>query len=320
MRILLIQLKRIGDLILTAPAVRELRARLPQAELVLMVPQNCAELAAAMPVDQVLAYAPGPRALACWAVAAAGDWAVCYDFSGTDRSAALTLLTRAPQRLGYAAFASKMSLRRHAYTELCDASVRELHTVDFHRALLGLPTGGALPAEALSLPRPELGLPLRYAVVHPGTAREEKFWPSERWAEVIHSLVVEHDLAVVVTGTGTGLEAPHLLRLHAALKVPVLDLTGKLSLMETGGVIAGAALALGVDSMAMHFASLAAVPQVVLYGPTNPYHWRPLQPQAQVLLPELTDPCTEFHPKRKGLGMEGIVVQTVLSAVNRALG
>jgi ADP-heptose:LPS heptosyltransferase len=320
MRILLIQLKRIGDLILTAPAVQELRAQLPEAELVLMVPQSCAELAAAMPVDQVLAYEPGPRALACWAVAAAGEWDRCYDFSGTDRTAGLTLLTRAPLRVGYAAFASKMSLRRHAYSELCDASVRELHTVDFHRSLLGLPTGGALPAGAMSLARPELGLPQRYAVVHPGTAREEKFWPSERWAEVIQSLVVDHQLPVVVTGTGTGLEAPHLLRLHAALKVPVVNLTGKLSLMETGGVIAGAALALGVDSMAMHFAALAAVPQVVLYGPTNPHHWRPLQAKAQVLLPELKEACTEFHPKRKGQGMEGIQVETVLAAVNRALG
>jgi len=39
-RILLIQLKRIGDSILTAPAVEALRAAYPKAEIVMLMPNK----------------------------------------------------------------------------------------------------------------------------------------------------------------------------------------------------------------------------------------------------------------------------------------
>jgi ADP-heptose:LPS heptosyltransferase len=315
-RILLIQLKRIGDLILTAPALQELRQQQPQAELVLIVPSMSADLAAALPVDRVLSYSSLRLNSAVWSSAMVGEWSACYDFTGTDRSAALVALSGAEQRWGYSKF-SGTGLRRRAYTHLCDASVRDLHTVDFHRALLGLPTGLPIRYGSLSIP----AAPSRpaYAVVHPGTARAEKFWPSQRWAEVIHELVEQHALEVILTGTGTGLEAEPLAELRQHLHAPVMDLTGQLSLLGTASVIAGAKLALGVDSMAMHLAALANVPQIVLYGPTNPYHWRPLQPAAQVLVPGLLEPQTDFQPKASGGSMLDISTDAVMQAVRAQL-
>jgi ADP-heptose:LPS heptosyltransferase len=318
-RILLIQLKRIGDLLLTAPAVHELRAQQPQAELVIVVPSACEEIARAMPVHQVLAYQPRRPNLPVWSSISTSAWDACYDFSGTDRSALMTGLSRAPQRIGYARFA-QARVRAHAYSALCDASVRELHTVDFHRALLGLPLGLAVAPDSLQFPALNMQLPPRYALVHLGTAREEKFWPVERWAETITHLVQQRQLPVILTGTGTGLEEPHLQRLHSLLSCPVVDLTGKLSLMQTGSVLAHSSLALGVDSMAMHMASLARVPQIVLFGPTNPFHWRPLQPHAHVLTPGRDAPTVDFKPKAKGSSMTGISVQSVLSAMDVLLG
>jgi len=43
-KILLLQLKRIGDLILTTPAIAALRERFPEAQLTLVVSNECAEL------------------------------------------------------------------------------------------------------------------------------------------------------------------------------------------------------------------------------------------------------------------------------------
>jgi ADP-heptose:LPS heptosyltransferase len=58
-RILILQLKRIGDTILTAPAVAALRARHPEAEIVMVVPESVAELVACFTgVSRVLAYHP----------------------------------------------------------------------------------------------------------------------------------------------------------------------------------------------------------------------------------------------------------------------
>ena len=171
----------------------------------------------------------------------------------------------------------------------------------------------------------------RYAVVHIGTAREEKFWPVERWAEVIeHLQSAESRLhapcsmphaprSVLLTGTNAGLERPHLERLRSMLKVPVIDLTGQLSLVELAAVIDQCDLAIGVDSMAMHLAAMFGRPQVVLFGPTNPFHWRPRHARAVVLAAGHEGPVTDFQPKAKGAPMELISTRMVVDAIHRAL-
>ena len=312
-RILLVQLKRIGDFILTAPAVAALRQAHPETEIVAVVPQAVVGLAQCMPgLTQVLAW-PGVGTVASLVF---GEWDLTLDFTGTDRSALLTWLSRAKVCRGYAKFSSDR-WRARAYTELCEASVRELHTVDFHLAL-----AGCAKAEGAAMSKPEVDLPAlpeRFALVHIGTAREEKFWPVDRWLEVIHHLVKEKSLPVVLTGTNAGLERPHLDALRARLEVPVTDLTGQLSLLQTAGVIARSSLALGVDSMAMHLAAMFQRPQVVLFGPTNPHHWRPMQPRAITLASGHDGLLLTTQPKAKGGPMELISTRQVIDAMDGLL-
>jgi ADP-heptose:LPS heptosyltransferase len=318
-RILLIQLKRIGDCILTAPAIQEWRSSHPGAHISLLVTAQCAGIAQRMAVDEVIRYDSSTGwGLRAWEQVYSQHWDASYDFTGTDRSALLTWISNATHRHGYARFCSD-SLRRYAYTTLSPASVRELHTIDFHRSLLQLPPGSTPGTDSLhwDAPPPALSLPPRYAVVHIGTAREEKFWPADRWATVLTHLYHQHQLPLVLTGTGTGLEAPHLDTLRSQLSVPYQDLTGQLSLSATASLITHATLALGVDSMAMHLAALAQVPQIVLFGPTNPFHWRPLSPRAAVLTPQgLT---TDFHSRAPGGSMSDIPTQRVIEALNPIL-
>ncbi|WP_075086707.1 glycosyltransferase family 9 protein [Verrucomicrobium spinosum] len=296
-RYLLIQLKRIGDFILTAPAVQALRAARPHAEIVLLVPMQVTALAECVPgVDRIIPYRSGRANLETWGSALAGEWEAVLDFTGTDRAALIVQLSRAVHRLGYAKFAGHR-LRRMAYTHLSEASVRDLHTVDFHLALVNELLGqlGEHAPDPATHPEPgpalitahalresmrsrlaDLGVPrdARYAIIHPGTAREEKFWLDDRWAEVAAHLHDGHGLHVLLTGSGDGLEKSHLARLKTALRTPVVDLTGSCSLLETAALIAGSQVIVGVDSMAMHLSALQHRPQVALFGPTNPFHWR----------------------------------------------
>lgn len=319
-RILILQLKRIGDGILTAPAVAALRVAHPAAELVAVVPASFADLVGCFTgVDRVLPYHNVSLNVGVWASVAVGEWDACYDFTGTDRSALMTWLSGAGRRFGYAKFAR--GWRKHAYTDLCTASVRDLHTVDFHLALTGLEP---VAEGTRTLHAPEavfqafLDLPARpRCVVHIGTAREEKFWPAERWVEVIHHLSRTHH--VILTGTNAGLERPHLDALRAALTCPVTDFTGRLTLVELAALIEHCDLALGVDSMAMHMAATFGRPQIVLFGPTNPFHWRPRHPQAIVLTAAAAGPTTAFDPRAKGAAMELISTRTVVDAIDHAL-
>jgi ADP-heptose:LPS heptosyltransferase len=316
-RILLLQLKRIGDTILTAPAVASLRERYPHADIVMVTTAPVAQLAECFAgISQVIAYHDGGINTKVWASLIFGEWDLTLDFTGTDRSAAMAWLSRAPKVVGYARFASD-NWRARAYTQLCEASVRELHTVDFHLALAEgkAPSGPSLQLPSVTLP----DLPARFALVHIGTAREEKFWPAERWSEVIHALETMHSLPVVLTGTNSGIERPHLDRLRSTVKNQVIDFTGKLSLVQTAAVIAKAKIALGVDSMAMHLAAMFHVPQVVLFGPTNPHHWRPRHDRAITLLAGQTSPLSQTQPREKSAPLELISTQQVISAINSAL-
>ncbi len=326
-RVLLLQMKRIGDFILTAPAVAALRAAKPDAEIVAVVPSMVAEIATCIAaVDRVHAYRPRSLNLGVWAAIASGPWDACVDFAGTDRTALMSRLSRATVRVGYKKFADSAS-KALAYTQLCEASVRDLHTVEFHLELVRALVGNAIaaPSPAFSLPPASdawargalsaAGIRSAYAVVHPGTAREEKLWNAGRWAEVIAHISKEEGLKVLLTGSNEGIERAHLAELRSALRVPVVDLAGELSLLQTAAVIHGAELVLGVDSMAMHLASMFRRPQVVLFGPTNPFHWRPTHERAAVVMAGQAAAEANFTPRAVGAEMNLISTAQTINAM-----
>lgn len=334
-RILLLQLKRIGDFILTAPAVATLRRAHPNAEIVAVVPSSVAGLACCFPgITSVRAYAPRTLNLRTWATIAAGAWDWCFDFAGTDRTAFMTRLSRAKRRAGYRKFADSTS-KQLAYSQLCEASVRDLHTVDFHLALVAesapqaTESAASRPADVFRLPAEvatqmqtklrDEGVRDRFAVIQAGSARQEKFWLADRWAEVARTMAEEKGLQVVLTGLDDATERAHLAELRQALKVPFIDLTGRLSLLETAAVIAAADIVLGVDSMAMHLAAMFEKPQVVLFGPTNAFHWRPRHPGAVVVQASENGVATHFVPKAAGAPMNLISTATVTGAMRAAL-
>ncbi len=102
MNILLIQLKRIGDLILTTPAIAAVRTKFPRANISLIVSAGTRELLPAIPGS----IAPSSRAGKS-AMRPPGSrsrrrkYDYCLDFTRTDRSAFLTLLSGARKRITY---------------------------------------------------------------------------------------------------------------------------------------------------------------------------------------------------------------------------
>ena len=63
----------------------------------------------------------------------------------------------------------------------------------------------------------------------------------------------------------------------------MIDLSGKTDLLTLAAVVRKARLLVTVDSAPMHFAAAWGTPQVVLFGPTNPFHWHPRSESAVVL-------------------------------------
>jgi ADP-heptose:LPS heptosyltransferase len=320
--ILLLQLKRIGDAVLTAPTLATLRAARPDARLTLALAGAAGALGPLFAdADEILTWAPGGLNLPFWNRLRTLEPDVVLDFSGNDRSALLSLASRAPVRAGYEKFASKF-LRRQAWNVRCGASVRDLHTIDFHHALAAA-AGFDLPAVPdfghlkipPGLPMPD-GLPDSYAVVHPGTAREDKFWPPEHWAALLDHLHHTHRMPLVLTGGTWDFETGQIREILRLTQAPVLNLAGRLTLSQLAAVIARASLAVTVDTAAMHLAAAFRIPQAGLFGPTNPWHWAPRHPRAVVLRAGYPAEAP-LLAKQAGFPMIQLAAKTVSDAVDR---
>jgi ADP-heptose:LPS heptosyltransferase len=74
-----------------------------------------------------------------------------------------------------------------------------------------------------------------------------------------------------------------------------------------------------VDSAPMHLAAATRTPQVILFGPTNPFHWRPRESAALILHGTSTSPVTEFVPKQPRIPMNQISTEGVIGAMETLL-
>jgi hypothetical protein len=58
---------------------------------------------------------------------------------------------------------------------------------------------------------------------------------------------------------------------------------------------------------------------VILFGPTNPFHWRPRESPALILQGKSGVPMTDFVPLRPRFAMSEISTQAVISAMESLL-
>ena len=330
MNILLIQLKRIGDLILTTPAIAAVREKFPSAEISLVVAAGTRELLAAIPyIDRALIAKGRIGSAAHWITVARRRYQYCLDFTRNDRSAFLTLLSGAGKRVTADHPRQREKLRSLSYNVLVPVPIRLMHTVDYHLGLLeplGISDGSQtlslrLPAAALQKAEAVLadsGVTGGFVIVHPGSARAEKFWEPDRWASVI-DFAAAKGLACIVTGGTSALEQSHIAQVKKRARTPLADLSGRIDLLTLAALIEKARLLATVDSAPMHLAAAMQTPQVVLFGPTNPLHWRPRFSPALILQAGQPSPVTEFSPKQRPVPMNQISTEQVIHAMETLL-
>jgi heptosyltransferase-2 len=107
--------------------------------------------------------------------------------------------------------------------------------------------------------------------VCPSARHQTKIWPAERFSDVAAALAAEQGAAVLLFGSpgerprcedvarGIGARAPH---------VQVINLAGRVSLMETGALMDRCLLVLTNDSGLMHIAAARKRKVVAVFGST----------------------------------------------------
>jgi predicted lipopolysaccharide heptosyltransferase III len=328
--ILLIQLRRIGDLILTTPAIAAVRARFPEAQLSLVVSSGARELLPAIRGVNPTFVAQGKITdAASFFGVARRRFDYCLDFTRNDRSAFLALLSKAGKRITADYPRKRGQLQSLSYNTLVPLDVGIMHTVDYHLGLLeplgiraaarevqlDLPTAAAKRADEVLR---SAGVAREFVVLHPGSARIEKFWEAERWGAII-DFAAQRELSCVLTGGTSALEQDHIGRIKRTTRQPLVDLSGKIDLLSLAAVIKRARLLVTVDSAPVHLAAAMRTPQVALFGPTNPFHWHPRGAPAIVLQGGHAYPPAEFTPKQKPAATNLISTQQLIDAMEALL-
>ena len=130
------------------------------------------------------------------------------------------------------------------------------------------------------------GLPGDGPVValHPGADHfPAKRWPVDRFALLADRLAERYGARVVLVGGPGDVPLAAAIR-ERVQRAPLLDLTGRLALLETAAVLERVDLMVGNDSGPLHMAVAVGTPVVALFGPSEPRHFAPLDPRHRVLV------------------------------------
>jgi predicted lipopolysaccharide heptosyltransferase III len=329
--ILLLQLKRIGDLVLTTPVIAALRDKFPEAVLTLIVSREGAPLLPAITsVDRMYVIHRKLSDVKIFRAVAREKFDYCIDFTGNDRSALLAWLSGAQKRIASNWTRIQSKFRAGAYNEFVADRVSDLHTIDFHLSLIE-PLGIRDASNPIKLQVPaaarEKANEIRrahkidhpFVIFHPGSARMEKFWHAQRWVEVIDYARTVLKFTPVLTSGNSALEQRHIAEIKSKLTQPVVDLSGKIDLLTLTALVEQARMIVTVDTAPMHLAAATETPQVVLFGPTNPFHWRPRQSSALILHGRSMAPVVEFTPEQPRHSMNDISTEAAINAMNSLL-
>jgi heptosyltransferase-2 len=334
----------VGDVVMSLPAVRALRAMDPKGGLAVLARPWVADLYRLLAeIDEVLvdtskapdADSKSKERLADEIRGKSFDRAVVLP---TSFESAWTLARAGvPQRIGY-----RGELRGALLTHAVGHSFAPGEHQVWKHLRLAAAAGAAPPAA------PDVAWPISdevresarvrldaagwkggpFAAAHVASfAHAAKRWDLGRFAAVFDALDVRHGLPVVLLGSA-GERSVNGEAADLAKKALVLDLSGATSLPEALGVLAEARLFLGNDSGLAHLAGAAGTPSVVVFGSTDPEATRPWDgPRgdkrpvrlAVVRRRTLCAPCRFAVCPIDHACMEGVAPEDVLEAVDAVL-
>ncbi|USX29116.1 glycosyltransferase family 9 protein [Oxalobacteraceae bacterium OTU3CINTB1] len=119
------------------------------------------------------------------------------------------------------------------------------------------------------------GLPAGgYACIHAGARLRDKCWPPARFAEVADRLALEHGLKIVLTGSAS--EADLASAVAARMDTPAINATVPMSVGAMAALMSGARLLICNDTGVSHIAAGLGLRSVVIFSKADMGRWAPL--------------------------------------------
>jgi len=324
-KILFIRPRLLGDIVFTIPAVQLYKKNYPESEIYYLAEERFQEAAEIIPginevltvpdrmgIKEIIRFRKKIKKLGIQTV---------IDFHSGPRSALLTLLSGAKNRIGY-----RTPNRNWAYNQLVPRKSENLnsHSVE-NQARLLTPLG----IDTQEIPvYPEIEISSGHVsdkitkileinkkvVIHIGAKKRYRDWGIENFSSLI-KLLIRDNYNIFLIGKGEEEE-----KRGKYLKDNIHDFTGKLSIREMLFVIAHSDVYFGADSGPLHLASLTHTPIVALYGPNIPEISGPYRNENVTIIQLDLDciPCPQKSCKYDEVKcMTGIEVSEVYQAVKK---
>jgi len=340
-RILLTRMRFIGDIVLTTPVIRSIRAAYPDAWVAYMGERNAVSLLEGNPfLDEIIPYEYARPGLLEQArvgfLLYRKRFDLVVDLFGNPRSALLTRLSGARVRVG-----PDRRQRGRLYTIRVADDGKPKTAIEFHNqyiAAAGIPPVASKTElfltdeekrDAASYLRWVCGEgkppdPARPIIgIHPGATWPAKRWLAERFAELADTLRAKLGARVIITAGPGDADAVSTVGARAVSAPSILNV---LPLRQLAAVISCCSVFVSNDAGPMHIAAALGVPTIGLFGPGEDSIWFPYDPSAGHTPLRRDVPCHPCHLdecNRAGEGymecMKLLAVADVVAAVERAL-
>ena len=306
-KILLIRLRRMGDVIMTTPAISALRESLPQAYIAYVVEEPYRELVENHPSLDETIIIPKDQSfidfLKLIQKIRKEKLDAVIDFHGGPRASFMTLFSKAKLKVGY-----RIKYKNFFYHIKLTRSPKNgyIHSVENHMNLVKALGLNITPSPSLSLPQSqkkevekvkkffsENKLDRRTIIVlHISAGNEFRNWGVNNLIELSNLFLQKKGIQIILIGSREDQGAEKEIQKRS--KASLLSLVGQLNLRELKELISYSSLFIGPDSGPMHIAAATSTPIVAYFGPTLPAHFAPWKAKAIMIEKEFAcRPCKQ---------------------------
>jgi heptosyltransferase-2 len=333
--ILIVPYVWIGDFVRCHSVVKLLRAKAPERPVDIVSSTLCAPLAdymlgirQALVIDLPRRRLGLPLQRQLTSRLREKNYAQALVMSRKWKAALAPFLAGIPLRTGFAGEARFGLINDVRFGE------RKLPRMIDQMGALALPKGARLPAE---WPLPELKVPADevarwraqrgltaegrpIVTLSPGAVGAGKAWPPGHYAALARALTEDGASVWVLGGPD---ETAIAKQIAGAAGNHAHDLTSA-DLRNAILALAAADISVTNDSGLMHVSAAIGTPTIAIFGPTSPWHWKPLNPIAAILEPPGDEAARE---RARSDGNDAVrhrrtadvAVETVLAAVREIL-
>lgn len=282
-RLLVVCIRRIGDVLLVTPLIRTFKQHWPEAKIDLLVFKGTESVLHSNPdIENIISVEEHPnffqhyhlikKIFRVYDLAVStlpGDRAILYTYfaaryrvgmldTGKSRWWKRRLLSQAVEFDNISTHTVLMNLRLAEIFQLkpCSEIVISWQKAD--------------PQKVSQL----IDTTKKLAILHLRPKFSYKEWTKEGWIDVANWLS-QMGYSVILTGDSNESEKKMVTELLNSLSKDVINVVGQLNLNQVGFLLSLAKIYIGPDTVVTHMAAALGIPTLALFGPSNPVKWGP---------------------------------------------